>query len=145
MDERLREAIYAAVETEPYARALGMRLMELDEGYSRVEMAADSGQMNNIYQRTHGGAIYSLIDEAFETASQTGGDIAVALNVNVSYMNAPAGGSRLVAEAREISRSKKISHFDISVTDADGQLIAACRATAYRTGKPVALPEGLRD
>mgnify|MGYP006290036281 FL=1 len=33
MDERLREAIYAAVETEPYARALGMRLMELDEGY----------------------------------------------------------------------------------------------------------------
>jgi len=140
MEAQLREAIYAAVETEPYARALGMRLVELAAGYSRVEMDADPGRMNNIYKRMHGGAIYSLIDEAFETVSQTGGDIAVALNVNVSYMNAPTGGSRLIAEAREISRSKKISHFDISVTDKDGQLIAACRATAYRTGKPVSLP-----
>ena len=145
MDEQLREAIYAAVEAEPYARALGMRLVELEEGYSRVEMAADPGKMNNIYQRTHGGAIYSLIDEAFETASQTGGDIAVALNVHVSYMKAPDAGSRLVSEARELSRSKKISHFDISVTDGEGQLIAACRATAYRTGKPVVLPKGLGE
>jgi len=139
MDEQLRESIFNAVAKEPFAQALNMRLLDLEPGYSRVAMDYDPGRMNNIYQRAHGGAIFGLIDEAFETASQTGGCIAVALNVNVTYMASPETGSRLFAEAKEISQSKKISNFDITVTDDTGQLIAACRAMAYRTGKPVCL------
>lgn len=137
MDDELKKAIYNAVENEPFARRLNMSLVALDDGYSRVEMRYDPSQMNNIYQRAHGGAIFSLIDEAFETASQTGGRIAVALNVNVTYMASPENGARLVAEAKEINSSNKISNFDITVTDENGQLLAACRATAYRTARPV--------
>lgn len=137
MDDQLKKAIYNAVENEPFARRLNMSLVALDDGYSRVEMRYDPSQMNNIYQRAHGGAIFSLIDEAFETASQTGGRIAVALNVNVTYMASPENGARLVAEAKEINSSNKISNFDITVTDENGQLLAACRATAYRTARPV--------
>ena len=139
MDQQLKTAIFNAVAKEPFSRAFNMRLADLKEGFSRVEMDYDPGRMNNIYERAHGGAIFGLIDEAFETASQTGGDIAVALNVNVSYLTSPENGSRLIAEAREISRSKKISNFDITVSDENGNLIAACRAMAYRTGKPVPL------
>ncbi|MEZ4550586.1 MAG: hotdog fold thioesterase [Desulfobacterales bacterium] len=84
----------------------------------------------------HGGAIYSLIDEAFETSCQTHGDIAVALNVNVSYTASPEPGARLIAEARK-SRSKKIAHYDISVTDDAGQLIATAKTIAFRTEKPI--------
>ncbi|MBS3758065.1 MAG: PaaI family thioesterase [Desulfobacterales bacterium] len=137
MDDELKKAIYNAVKNEPFARCLNMSLAALEEGYARVEMVYDPSQMNNIYQRAHGGAIFSLIDEAFETASQTRGRIAVALNVNVTYMASPEDGSRLIAEAKEINSSNKISNFDITVTDGGGQLIAACRATAYRTGRPV--------
>ncbi len=139
MDQQLKESIFEAVANEPFARALNMRLAELDSGYSRVEMDYAPERMHNIYQRAHGGAIFGLIDEAFETASQTGGSIAVALNVNVTYMASPETGCKLAAEAREISRSRKISNFDISVTDDQGQLIASCRAMAYLTGKPVVL------
>jgi acyl-CoA thioesterase len=137
MDEQLRNAIFDAVENEPCAKRLGISLVALEKGYSRVEMIYDPARMNNIYQRAHGGAIFTLIDEAFETASQTRGRIAVALNVNVSYMASPDSGARLKAEAKEISSSNRVSNFDITVTDESGQLIAACRATAYRTGKPV--------
>ena len=94
-------------------------------------------KMDNIYQRAHGGAIYSLIDEAFETACQTHGTIAVALNVNVSYTASPEPGARLTAEAKEITRTKKIAHYDISVTDDKGNLIASAKTIAYRTGKPI--------
>ncbi|MFO7838393.1 MAG: PaaI family thioesterase [Desulfosalsimonadaceae bacterium] len=139
MNQALREAIANAVAREPFAQALNIRLEALEAGYSRVVMDSEPSRMNNIYQRTHGGAIFGLIDEAFETASQTGGSIAVALNVNVTYMASPENGSRLIAEAREISRSRKISNFDITVTDENGRLIASCRAMAYRTGKPVSL------
>jgi acyl-CoA thioesterase len=100
-------------------------------------MTYHADKMDNIYQRAHGGAIYSLIDEAFETSCQTHGDIAVALNVNVSYTASPEPGARLTAEAREITRSKKIAHYDISVTDDAGQLIATAKTIAFRTGKPI--------
>ena len=137
MDEQLKKTIFDAVKTEPCARGLDITLVALAEGYSRVEMTYDPARMNNIYQRAHGGAIFTLIDEAFETASQTRGRIAVALNVNVSYLASPENGARLTAEAREISNSNRISNFDIAVTDENNRLIAACRATAYRTEKSV--------
>ena len=137
MDEKLKKAIYKAARNEPFAKNLGMTLVDLALGYSRVEMTYHADKMDNIYQRTHGGAIYSLIDEAFETSCQTHGDIAVALNVNVSYTASPEPGARLTAEAREITRSKKIAHYDISVTDDAGQLIATAKTIAFRTGKPI--------
>ena len=137
MDEKLKKAIYKAARNEPFAKNLGMTLVDLALGYSRVEMTYHADKMDNIYQRAHGGAIYSLIDEAFETSCQTHGDIAVALNVNVSYTASPEPGARLTAEAREITRSKKIAHYDISVTDDAGQLIAAAKTIAFRTGKPI--------
>jgi len=111
MDSKVRQAIYRAVEKEPFARALNMELVELELGYSAVEMLYDPSAMNNIYDRAHGGAIFGLIDEAFEAACQTEGTIAVALNVNVTYVSSPQAGKRLRAEARQVSRTKKNSQF----------------------------------
>jgi len=137
MDQAVRDAIYGAVEKEPFALALNMKLVELELGYSAVEMTYDPSTMNNIYDRAHGGAIFGLIDEAFEAAGQTEGTVAVALNVSVTYVSSPEAGQRLRAEAREVSRTKKTAGFDITVADKDGNLIATCQALAYRTGKPI--------
>ena len=137
MQEKTIEAIHRAVDREPYAQALKMRLVALGKGFSAVEMVYDPRTMNNIYQRAHGGAIFGLIDEAFETVSQVSGTIAVALNVNVTYVTSPEPGARLRAEAREISETKRTAAYDINVTDQDGQLVASCKALAYRTGKPI--------
>jgi len=137
MDPKVRQAIYRAVEKEPFARAMNMELVELELGYSTVEMIYDPSAMNNIYERAHGGAIFGLIDEAFEAACQTEGTIAVALNVNVTYVSSPQAGKCLRAEARQVSRTKKTASFDIKVSEKDGQLIATCQALAYHTGKPI--------
>ena len=137
MDATVKKAIYRAVETEPMANLLKMELRALERGHSVVEMNFDPDRMNNIYQRAHGGAIYALIDEAFETASQTHGTIAVALNVNVTYLASPENGARLQAEAIEFNRTRKTAGYDIRVTDETGRLIATCQALAYRTGKPI--------
>ncbi len=137
MDQRVRSAIIEAAKNEPYARALQMELVDLADGYSDVRMIYDPEKMNNIYSRAHGGAIYALIDEAFETAGQTDGTIAVAMNVNVTYVSSPEPGQQLRAEARRLSQTKKTASYDIKVTDSDGQIIALCQALAYRTGKPI--------
>jgi acyl-CoA thioesterase len=137
IDPRVRKAIYRAVETEPFARKMNIELVELKSGYSAVEMTYDPRAMDNIYARAHGGAIFALIDEAFETAGQSDGTIAVALNVNVTYVTSPEPGSRLRAEARMVSQTKKTASYDIRVTGANDGLVATCQALAFRTGKPI--------
>ena len=137
MDQAVREAICRAVEREPFARALQMKLVALEEGHSVVEMTYDPATMNNIYDRAHGGAIFALIDEAFETAGQTDGTVAVALNESVTYVSSPDPGSRLRATAQQVSHTKRTAIYDIKVTDQDGRLIAICQALAYRTGKRI--------
>ena len=137
MDQKVRHAIYDAVEKEPFAKAMKIQLVELKLGYSAVEMIYDPANMNNIYERAHGGALFALIDEAFETAGQTDGTIAVALNVNVTYVSSPEAGVKLRAEARQNSQTKKTASYDIKVTDQKGNTIATCSALAYRTGKPI--------
>jgi len=137
MDQSVKECIIKAVKKEPYARALNMELVEMKKGLSVVEMTYDPQTMDNIYSRAHGGAIYALIDEAFETAGQTDGTIAVALNVNVTYVSSPKIGVRLRAEARKVSQTKKTAVYDIKVEDMDGQAIAFCQALAFCTGKKI--------
>ncbi len=137
MDQKVRAAIVAAVKKEPFAQALQMDLAELADGYSKVNMVYEPEKMNNMYARAHGGALYSLIDEAFEAAGQTDGTIVVALNVNVTYVSSPEPGQRLQAEARRVSQTKKTASYNIKVTDQNGQVIALCQALAFRTGKPI--------
>ena len=137
MDQKVREAIAKAVKRETFAQALNMELIDLDDGYSVVEMVYTPENMNNMYERAHGGALFGLMDEAFEAASQTRGTIAVALNVNITYVSSPQPGSRLRAEAKRVSETKKTASFDIKITDQDDNMIATCQALVYQTGKPI--------
>jgi len=136
MDARLRRAIEQAVLQEPYCQHMGMQLVHLDTGHSVIEADYRPELMDNLFRRAHGGALFALIDEAFETVAQSDGTVAVALNVNVTYIASPEPGARLRAEAREISTTRKTANYEIRVT-AGGQLLATCQALAYRTGKPL--------
>jgi acyl-CoA thioesterase len=136
MDTKVRDAIFREVEREPFARKLGMKLIELGEGYSEVEMVF-TPDMGNLFGMAHGGALFSLLDEAFETASNSHGTMAVALSMSVNYVMAPSPGCTLTAEAREFSRTRKTANYDIRVVDDQGQLIASCQALVYRKGVPL--------
>ena len=131
MDNKVFTAIFKEVENEPYANKLGMKLLKLDYGYSLVEMHF-SQDMANIFGMPHGGAIFSLIDEAFETASNSHGTVALALNMNISYLKPPSVGDTLYAEAKETNKSSRIGNYNIEVKNNQNELIAICQATVYR-------------
>lgn len=136
MQEAVKNAIINKVNQEPFARKLNLRLVHLAEGHSVVEMPF-SPDVENMFGMAHGGAIFGLIDEAFETASNSHGTIAVALNMNVTYLAAPVPGSTLRAEAKEISKTFRTGAYDIQVTDDAHTLIATCQALVYRKNKPL--------
>ncbi len=136
MNEKIKQAIYRQVEKEPFAQKFGLKLVDLDEGYSKVEMVFSS-EMQNIFGMAHGGALFALIDEAFETASNSHGTMAVALNMNITYISSPPLGSKLIAEAKEFYRTNKTANYDIKIYDEKNQLIASCQALVYRKGNPL--------
>jgi acyl-CoA thioesterase len=136
MDEKVKQAIFNRIEKEPYARTLGLKLLQLEEGCARVEMRFTS-ELENIFGMAHGGAVFSLMDAAFEVASNSHGTMAVALNMNVNYLASPAKGALLTAEAREIHKTKRTATYDIRATEDSGKLLATCQALVYRLDKPL--------
>jgi acyl-CoA thioesterase len=131
MESKVFEALTKKVRQEPYAQLLGLNLKKVSEGYALVEMTFRE-EMRNILGNTHGGAIFSLIDEAFEIASNSHGTVAVALNLNVTYVAPPSPGAVLTAEAREISLTARTATYLINVTEGENRLIATCQALVYR-------------
>ncbi|MGD2124951.1 MAG: hotdog fold thioesterase [Desulfobacteraceae bacterium] len=131
MDEKVLSAIRRQVQKEPYAHKLGITLLKVAPGYAMVEMTPQDDAMN-IFGTTHGGAIFSLIDEAFEVSCNAHGTVAVALSMTITYHQPPDRKSALRAESREIHRSRKTATYEIKVTDEKKTLIASCTALAYR-------------
>ncbi len=118
------------IEAEPYARYLGIKVLELAEGHSVVTMKARK-DYDNIFGITHGGAVFSLLDVAFGSAANSYGTIAVAININISYIKPSLNGNVLTAEANEVTRSNRISNFSITVKNEKGEILAVSQAVAY--------------
>lgn len=129
--DNILESIVKRVESEPYAKKMGLRLIKVEPGYALVEMTLKD-DLKNIFDMTHGGAIFSLIDEAFEISVNSHGTVAVALNMSVTFHRTPKREGVLRCESKEAYKSKKTASYDIRVTDEDGALVASCSALAYR-------------
>ncbi len=136
MDEKIKSAILKQIEKEPFGKKFGLKLTDVQTGYARVEMRFTQ-DVENMFGMAHGGAIFSLIDAAFEVASNSHGTMAVALNMNINYLASPEKGATLAAEAKEINQTKKTAAYDIRATDDSGKLLATCQALVYRLEKPL--------
>ncbi len=140
MDEARKQAFFRKVAQEPYPRLLNIRLVDVQEGYALCEMEYTDA-MDNIHGMAHGGAIFSLIDQAFEISSNSHGTMAMALNMNVTYIKAATKGSLLRAESTEMSRGRRTATYHITVKDDKG-LIAVCQALVYRKDDEIGFLKG---
>jgi acyl-CoA thioesterase len=125
-----------AAEREPYPQKLGMTVLALEPGLARVQMEA-TRDLANLFGTVHGGALFSLVDEAFQLACNSHGTTALALNVSITYVRAAVPGDRMTAEAREVARTSRTGSYEVRVTRADGELLATAQALAYRKKEPL--------
>ncbi len=126
-------ALRARIESDPWARSLGVELLDLRPGYCRVAMRLRP-RMVNFQGYPHGGVIFSLADVAFGAACNSHGEPAVALSVTISYLAAVAPGSRLIAEGREVKQGRRAGFYDVTVTAGDGTVVAVAHCIAHRVG-----------
>jgi acyl-CoA thioesterase len=123
--------IFMKIGQDPFAKRMGIELQEVRPGYSRVGMTL-TPDMLNFHGIPHGGAIFSLADAAFAAASNSHGQMAVALSVTISFLAAAEPGSHLVAEAQELRKGHRSGFYQIAVRKETGDLIATCQAVVYR-------------
>jgi acyl-CoA thioesterase len=126
-----REQIFERISQDPFACFLGIELLELGPGYSKVSMTVGA-QMLNFHGIPHGGALFSLADAAFAAASNSHGQTAVALSVSINYLAVVPVGARLYAEAKEESLGNRTALYRLEVTTEDGSLVALAHGTVYR-------------
>jgi len=112
-----------------FAARNGVSLLEVRPGYAKARMLVEEHHCNG-YRIAHGGAIFTLADFAFAVAANSHGTVAVAVNVNISFVKAGELGV-LLAEAREVSRGPKLSSYTVHVTNEAGELIAVFQGLAY--------------
>ena len=116
---------------DQFAAHNGVELLEVTPGGAKVRMDVREHHLNGL-RSVHGGAIFTLADFAFAAACNSHGTVAVALNVNISFVKAGMPGTTLYATAREVSVSPKIGTYEIDVTNGGGELIATFQGLAYR-------------
>lgn len=134
--------------SEPFGKVLDMPVVEAKPGFARIRMTVKP-EFANLFGSMHGGALFALMDEAFQVACNTHGELAVALNVSITYVAAPQIGSILEATAREIYMTRRTASYLCEVKQMpEEKLIVTAQALAYRTGKDlksVIRPSGAGD
>jgi len=110
-----------------FARLLQMEILEASEGYARVTMDC-AGKMNP-GGVAHGGAIFSLADQAFGIAANCCGTHRVAVSVSIQYI-APAKG-KLVAVARRVADNGSCDTYRVMVHEGE-RPVAEFTGVAFR-------------
>jgi acyl-CoA thioesterase len=118
------------------AATLGIELVDVGPGQATTRLTIDERHRNSA-GIVHGGTVFSLADVAFAAASNSGGTLALALDVSITFLRAVSTGT-LAAHAEEESCQGRIGCYSIRVEDGDGGLVALFRGTVYRKKTPLA-------
>lgn len=112
-----------------FAELCGIKIVETGPGYARTRLQVKDHHLNSL-DMVHGGAVFTLADQAFAAAVHTRGNVAVAISISISYIKA-GRGRVLFAEAREVSRTPRLATYTITVTDEAEDIIASLQGLAY--------------
>ena len=133
MSVQTRQAVIDAhIQNDAFASFLGASVTIVAPGHSRVALTV-TDQMTNFHGITHGGLVFALGDLAFAAASNSRGQVAVALNVNICFLNPSKVGDRLLAEARECHLGGRTGLYEITVVEENtGTVSARSQDLVYR-------------
>lgn len=123
------------LKNDQFAAHANIELLAVAPGRARAKMTLRPHHLNAL-RVVQGGAIFTLADFAFAAAANAHGTVAVAINVNITFMKAVSSGT-LQAEAREVAINPKLGTYTINVTDENNSLVAVFQGLVYRKSETV--------
>lgn len=118
--------------TDKACHGLGIEIVEVGPGFATLAMVVRDDMLNG-HATAHGGYIFALADSAFAYACNSDGMTTVAQHCSITFVRPGRRGDRLVATAREVSKSGRSGIYDVTVS-VEGRMIAEFRGLSRATG-----------
>lgn len=132
------DIVIAQMRKDAFAEHLGIDLVDVSPGQAQASLSLGPEHCNSVGM-VHGGVTFTLADYAFAAACNSHGTVAIAINCHISYLRPPKG-KKLVAQARELSKSRRLGTYAVDVHDDEENLVAVFEGMAYRKDDPLAPP-----
>lgn len=123
------------------SQGLGLTLDHVGPGEATLSMRVRD-DMTNGHGTCHGGFLFALADSAFAFACNTYDQRAVAQHCSVTFLRPGKRGEVLTARAVERVREGRSGLYDVTVTDAAGQVVAEFRGHSRTVPGTVLAGEG---
>ena len=114
-DNLARACAEAMWKEDDASQALGMEILRIGPGEAVLAMTVRPDMVNG-HAIAHGGFIFLLADSAFAFACNSRNERTVAAQCNIAFIRPGKLGDRLVATAREISKTGRSGIYDVRVT-----------------------------
>jgi acyl-CoA thioesterase len=131
-----RRCAAAMWENDSASRRLGMSPPVVGPGRATLSMVVREDMVNG-QGNCHGGYIATLADSAFAFACNTYDEVTVAAAFDIVFVAPARLGDLLIAAATERARFGRSGVYDVTVTGADGRLIAEFRGHSRSLGRPL--------
>ncbi len=129
-----RNVIDQVFKQDLFSQWLGIELVEIKEGSSKIKMLVRPEMINGL-GIVHGGIIFSLADSSFAFACNNRNILSVALDTAINFIKPVHIGDILVAEAIEIHNGRSTGLYHVNITNQNGHLVALFKGTCFRTSK----------
>ncbi|EGI10990.1 phenylacetic acid degradation protein PaaD [Escherichia coli H617] len=133
MSHKAWQNAHAMYENDACAKALGIDIISMDEGFAVVTMTV-TAQMLNGHQSCHGGQLFSLADTAFAYACNSQGLAAVASACTIDFLRPGFAGDTLTATAQVRHQGKQTGVYDIEIVNQQQKTVALFRGKSHRIG-----------
>jgi acyl-CoA thioesterase len=131
-DDLARGCAEAMWKEDDASKGLGMKILQIKAGEATLTMTVKPHMVNG-HGIAHGGFIFLLADSAFAFACNSRNERTVAAQCNISFIRPGKLGDRLIATARETSRTGRSGIYDVRVT-VDDAAIAELRGHSRTVG-----------
>lgn len=133
-DKLANDVVAHMMENDAFSKWLGIEVLEIKEGYSRISMLVRK-EMANGFGIIHGGIPFSLADSAFAFACNNRNVLSVALDTSINFIKPVHIGDELVAEAKELHNGSSTGLYQIQITSQKNHIVAVFKGLCYRTDK----------
>jgi acyl-CoA thioesterase len=137
-DRTARDVVERMMARDAFSQWLGVELVEVAAQRAVIRMTVRD-EMANGFGFAHGGIVFSFADSAHAFATNSSGEISVAVDCSISYPAAVRAGDVLTATAVEQTSTNRLAFCDVTVRNQHDAVVGHFRGTVYRTRKP--LPE----
>lgn len=133
-DIKAKQIAEKLLANDPFSQWLGISIIDVKEGYCKIQMTLRAEMMNG-FGIAHGGVAFSFADSALAFSCNNRNNLSLAQDNSINFLKPGKVGDILIAESKELHNGRSTGLYLITIHNQHGDQIALFKGTCFRTGK----------